>query len=349
MNSIETHAVPARWRGNPDKEDRHMRASGGTWRRRLAGGLLLGLAGTMAQAAPYLQIGEGHLAYVYRWLLPDGTVLKQGMTDKRGRASLVARPGVTDYVLETMWGIYRVKVPEQCWKAKADQFAACIQVSEREDSEEQKRQAAASARAAEAQRELRQARAEWVEKEISPAQQEQVLQEALREQYSWVNTPAARFPEADFVCHSLDLPPPSAEAAEWFDLALGKPRGQGQEMAYVEAATRGHWRAAARLASSALDDEDWEAAQPVIAWLLKHQIPSGYAKLAELLAATSAYDGAPVAESTQSMVTSLRWRAAQLGDPVALAAMSRHFARQGRTQLADELLACAQRQNPDIR
>lgn len=29
--------------------------------------------------------------------------------------------------------------------------------------------------------------------------------------------------------------------------------------------------------------------------------------------------------------------------------MSRHFARQGRKQLADDLLACAQRQNPDIR
>lgn len=143
------------------------------WRkRRAACGLLLGIFGASAQAAPYLQIGEGHLAYVYRWLLPDGTVLKQGMTDNRGRASLVARLGVTDYVLETLWGIYRVKVPEQCWKAKADQFAACIQVSEREDSEAQKRQAAASARAAEAQRELRQARAEWVKKEIAPAQQE---------------------------------------------------------------------------------------------------------------------------------------------------------------------------------
>lgn len=326
-----------------------MRLSAGVGMRKLASGLLLGVWGTFAQAAPYLQIGEGHLAYVYRWLLPDGTVLKQGMTDNRGRASLVARPGVTDYLLETLWGVYRVKVAENCWKKKADQFAACVQVSEREDSEAQKREAEASAREAEAQREFRQARAEWVEKEIPPALQEQVLKEALREQYAWANTPAARFPEADFVCHPLDLPAPSAEAAEWFDLALGKPRGREQEMAYVEAATRGHWRAAARLASSALDDEDWEAAQPAIAWLLKHEIPSGYAKLAGLVAATSAYDGAPVAESTQSLVTSLRWRAAQLGDPVALAEMSRFFARQGRAELADELLACAQRQNPDIR
>lgn len=50
----------------------------------------------LAQAAPsasYLQIGDGRMAYVFRWLLPDGTVLKQGMTDNHGLATLVQRPG----------------------------------------------------------------------------------------------------------------------------------------------------------------------------------------------------------------------------------------------------------------
>jgi hypothetical protein len=302
-----------------------------------------------APGAPYLQIGEGHMAYVFRWLLPDGTVLKQGMTDNHGLATLVQRPGATDYVLETTWGAYRVKVPNRCWKLKPENFASCVKVSPREDSEAQKQEAAESSRNAQAERQRRELKATWMQKEIPAEQQERLIQETLAAHQAWMKTPAAEFPADGFACRQLDLPAPSAEATESFEQGKSLRRGEKQEQAYIEAARRGHWRAASRLASSAMEDEDWESAQANIAWLLKNNIPSGYAKLADLIAATSAYDGAPVASSTKQLVTSLRWRAAQLGDPVAQSQMSQHFTKTGSTQLAQDLLTCAQRQNPEIR
>jgi len=306
----------------------------------------------LAQAAPsasYLQIGDGRMAYVFRWLLPDGTVLKQGMTDNHGLATLVQRPGGTDYILETTWGAYRVKVPNRCWKLKPENFASCVKVSPREDSEVQKQETEESNRNAQAERLRRELKATWMQKEIPADQQERLIQDTVAAHQAWMKTPAAEFPADGFACRLLDLPAPSAEATESFEQGKSLPRGEKQEQAHIEAARRGHWRAVSRLANSAMEDEDWESAQPNIAWLLKNNIPSGYAKLADLIAATSAYDGAPVASSTKQLVTSLRWRAAQLGDPVAQSQMSQYFTKTGRTQLAQDLLTCAQRQNPEIR
>jgi hypothetical protein len=305
----------------------------------------------LAQAASgaSLQIGDGRLAYVYRWLLPDGTVLKQGMTDKHGQASLVQRSGVSDYVLETQWGAYRVTAPDRCWKLKGDNFASCVKVAEREDTKAQKQEAEETSRKEQAERELRELKATWMVKDISVDQQERLIHDTLTAHQAWMKTPAAEFPADSFACRVLDLPAPTAEATKWFEQGAALRRGGQQTEAYVEAARRGHWRAAARLASSAMEDEDWESAQPVIAWLLKKNVPSGYAKLADLVSATSSYDGAQVSSSTKQLVTSLRWRAAQLGDPVAQSQMSQYFSKNGQTQLGQDLLACAQRQNPEIR
>jgi hypothetical protein len=282
-------------------------------------------------------------------MLPDGTVLKQGMTDDHGQASLVQRPGVSDYVLETQWGAYRIKAPERCWKLNSAAFGSCIEISPREASAAQRQEAEDEQRKDEAERKHRALKASWMLKDIPAGEQDPLIRDTLKQHEVWMKTPAAKFPTAGFTCHTLNLPAPSTEAADWFEQGKTLRPGEKQEQAFVEAARLGHWRAAARLASSAMENEDWEGAQPVIAWLLKKNIPSGYAKLADLIAATSGYDGAQASASTQQRVISLRWRAAQLGDPVAQSQMNQYFAKQNQAKLAADLLACAQQQNPDIR
>ena len=322
------------------------------WVRRFLVCLLLGgLLGPNAYAArsPYLVIGDGRLAYVYRWLLPDGTVLKQGMTDDQGRASLVERAGKLRYVLETQWGAYAVRVPAKCWKMDPHKFSECVTISQREDTSRQKQQAEADRKAEKDRQELQARRVAWVENTIPAAQQAKLIEATLREHQSWLTTSAAKFPDKDFHCRALSLPAPSGSATAWFDKGESLPEGMEQDLAYVKAAELGHWRAAARLASSALDNEDWESAQPVITWMLKNSVPSGYAKLAQLIESTATYDGATTSTSVADLAISLRWRAAQLGDPVAQAQMSRYFSRVGNDQLAVDLMSCARQQNPGIR
>lgn len=302
----------------------------------------------LAAAGASLQIGDGRLAYVYRWLLPNGTVIKQGMTNEHGQASLVQRSGVSNYVLETQWGAYRVTAPDRCWKLKGENFAGCVKVSDREDTQAQKQEAEETRRKEQAERQLRELKATWMLKDIPVNQQARLINDTLAAHQAWMKTPAAKFPADGFACRVPNLPVPTAEATKWFEQGASLRQGDKQTEAYVEAARRGHWRAAARLASSAIEEEDWESAQPVIAWLLKNNVPSGYAKLADLVSATSSYDGAPVSSATKQLVISLRWRAAQLGDPVAQSQMGQYFNQNGQPQLGRDLLSCAQRQNPEI-
>ncbi len=321
-------------------------------KRQLAAVTLLSLSlNPIAHAinGPYLQIGDGRLAYVFRWTLPNGTVLKQGMTDDQGRAVLVPSPGKTDYLLETQWGAYKVAVPARCWKARPDDFKTCVKISPREDSAAQKAQAAQDALNAQAEHRRRTALVAWVEKDLPAERQEKLIHDTLAAHQAWMKKPAAELRDGNFSCRAPDLPVPSPTATESFEKGKSLPEGEEQERAYIEAAKLGHWRAAARLASRAMENEDWESAQPIIAWLLKNNIPSGYAKLADLVASTSSYDGATVSPETKQLITTLRWRAAQLGDPVAQSQMSRYFANDGQTRLANDLLACARAHNPEIR
>jgi hypothetical protein len=125
-------------------------------------------------------------------------------------------------------------------------------------------------------------------------------------------------------------------------------RGAEADLAYAEAAALGHWRAAARLATRMLEDEDWESAQAVVAWLLRQNVPAGHNRLADLIGTVSSYEhGASDAGSLQ-LATALRWRAAQAGDPVAQSLMARHFADAGKPDVARALQACARRQNPAL-
>jgi hypothetical protein len=296
---------------------------------------------------PYVLLDGGRLtSEPYRWMLPDGTVLKKGLSDAGGKAFLTRAPGRTGYVLETLWGHFKVNVPAECWDRAPEAFQSCAQWSPREDPQAQREDKARIAREAQEKADHKNARIAWAITEVDPAV---AIYAAVKEHYAWMKSAAAELGVSTFSCRMLALPNPGAEATDWFEKARSMPSGREQDMAYARAAGLGHWRAAARLASLLLDDEDWEGATPVIAWLISRNIPAGYNKLADLIMARGSYDGASLGEAEQRFLISLRWRAAQAGDPVAQAQMSKFFRDAGQQELATALLDCARRQNPEIR
>lgn len=312
-------------------------------------GLMLALASGMASAAePYVVIGEGRGDDPYVWMRPDGAVLKRGVSDEAGRAVVVREAGRSEYVLEMLWGRFRAQVADDCWTKPADAFHACVRWGAREESAFQREQRERSEQAGRQRDLYMKERVAWVERSIDRSRQQRILAAAVDDHRAWMATPAARADQARFECVRLDLPQPGAAAQAQFDAARGL-RGSERNLAYARAAAAGHWRAAARLASGLLEEEDWEGSGAVVAWLLDRDIPAGYNKLADLLAVRSGYDGARVGDEVFPFTVGLRWRAAQRGDPVAQAAMAKHFARQGRAELAGDLQACARAQNPELR
>lgn len=188
-------------------------------------------------------------------------------------------------------------------------------------------------------------RTDWVfatlkEKDIGPT-----LDHALKDQSRWANLPE-NAPDT-FRCKKLELAPASPAAVAAFNEAP-TTRGPDADKAYAKAASLGYWRAAARLVGSNLDDENWEGAAPIVAWLLVHHVPAGYNKLADILQAQSGYDGETPGDSTLSMIASLRWRAAREGDPVAQAQMADIFDKLNKPAIAASLRACATEQNPSL-
>jgi hypothetical protein len=285
----------------------------------------------------------------YRWMLAEGTVLKTGTSDAAGRAFLVSVPGRTDYVLEMLWGRFKVNVPAECWNRTPKDFESCAHWSPREDTEEQKEKEAAKGRKLRAAEANSNRRAAWVARELTPTQQAAILGSVFTEHREWMKLPEAKLDATDFSCRTLALPSSDPEANRWFEQGKSLPFGQEQDFAFAKAAGLGHWRAAARLVGLSLEDEDWESAEPIVAWLLGRKIPAGYNKLADLLAARGSYEDGMLDDDLRVFLTTLRWRAAQLGDPVAQSQMSRHFQDAGHRQLADTLLQCARQQNPEIR
>jgi hypothetical protein len=289
------------------------------------------------QAAHHLQLPMKHEPYT--WRLPDGTVLVRGLTDAQGRAPVKATPGQTAYVLEMLWGEFPMQVPGACWQGSAAAFRDCVRIGERRDTADQ----LAEQRQDDAQRReqdrVRQQRVAWALRALAPASPRQIVAQALQDQRRWMRTPAAGTALNAWTCRTLTLAPPSPRAQATFERAA-KLRGAEADLAYAEAAALGHWRAAARLATRMLEDEDWESAQAVVAWLLRQNVPAGHNRLADLIGTSDA--------GSLQLATALRWRAAQAGDPVAQSLMARHFADAGKPDVARALQACARRQNPAL-
>lgn len=189
-------------------------------------------------------------------------------------------------------------------------------------------------------------RTDWVFATLKESDVLPTLNRVLKDQAHWASLPE-NAPDS-FRCTKLELAPPSSAALAAFNEVPAK-RGPDADRAYAKAASLGYWRAAARLVNSSLEDEYWEGAAPIVAWLLVHHIPAGYNKFADVLAARSGYDGETPDNSTLSTVASLRWRAALEGDPVAQMQMADIFDERKKPAIASALRTCATRQNPDLR
>lgn len=188
-------------------------------------------------------------------------------------------------------------------------------------------------------------RTDWVYATIKAGDVAPALDRVLKEQRNWANLPGNA--PTGFNCVKLELPPPSAAALAAFDEA-SIARGPEADRAYAKSASLGYWRAAARLVQGSLNDEYWEGAVPIVAWLLAHHVPAGYNKFADVLQARSGYDGETPSNGTLNMIESLRWRAAREGDPVAQAQMADIFDKINKPAIAASLRACATEQNPTL-
>ncbi|WP_133646385.1 hypothetical protein [Paraburkholderia flava] len=188
-------------------------------------------------------------------------------------------------------------------------------------------------------------RTDWVYATLKESDVIPTLDRTIKDQAHWASLPENA--PGTFHCKKLEIAPPSSAALAAFNEAP-TTRGPDADKAYAKAASLGYWRAAARLVNSSLEDEYWEGAMPIVAWLLVHHVPAGYNKFADILEARSGYDGETPGDSALSMIASLRWRAAREGDPVAQAQMADIFDKLKKPAIAVSLRACATQQNPDL-
>lgn len=310
-------------------------------------GLLLLTGAAMAAEEPYLQLEARMSGEPYQWQLPDGEVIRKGLSDKAARVAVSARDGHEDYVLEMVWGRFPVKVPAACWQQPADAFERCVTIRPREDSAWQREQQAESDRESDLRQRTREARVAWVFEFVPARKVAGVLSEAQTSHRRWLASPEGRQDPGTFRCARLDAKLASAPSQRTLPRADMMLDDAEAIAAYVRAARAGNWRAAGGLFDAMMADEDWESAQAVVAWLLRKRVPAGYNKLATLVQAMSQYEG-PTYDGSLSTVESLRWHAAQLGDPAAQSDLADMLSRAGKDAAAERLRACAVAQNPAL-
>ncbi|KWS04509.1 hypothetical protein AZ78_2058 [Lysobacter capsici AZ78] len=309
-----------------------------------------------AQAPPaadarHVQLDAHWRGEPYHWDVADGTVLVQSLTDDAARATVIPRAGQEHYALEMLWGRFPVKVGAECWRRPAAQFESCAEIGPREDTRAQKEQNAEDERKELERKRRLAARTAWMSPTVSSERVVSIVSEAMRDQQTWMRTPAARLIADNFACDvsNAGLPKITTEAQEKYAQArrIGPYDAQGEPI-LIEAAQLGNWRAVTTLFNVAMYGEHWESAQPLVAWLLQRESPAGYNKLAELHGTIASYEDGHASSADQDLVTALRWRAAQAGDPGAQRDMSDYF-KERDPQLSERLMQCALERFPDLK
>lgn len=300
----------------------------------------------MAADEPYLQLEARLVEEPYQWLLPDGTVVREGLSDEAARVAVAPMGDREDYLLEMLWGRFPVTVPARCWQLPAVQFESCVTMGPREDSAWQREQAEASGREEAERQQIRKTRVAWTSERVGIKQVPRILEAALAEHWRWLATDAGRADPDALSCGRLKPAVAAAPSQETLPRRAMRDGEPDAVAAYAQAARDGNWRAAAGLFDAMLEDEDFESAQVIVAWLLKREIPAGYNKLGTLLAATTGYDGA--AGDGGALVEGLRRHAAWRGDPAAQMELADLLEDAGDEANAARLRECAIAQNPAL-
>lgn len=295
---------------------------------------------------PLKQSAESNQAIVgmpYEWLSQSGTVLYQAVSEEDGKAYIVADPqGATRYRLRLANGVYaEFEVAAACWQRPVNALQTCMSLvtNGSEQAEEEVPEAAQPSLT-----KTNQAKEIILADLKDTVDIAQILQQ---QQDKWMRQQPTLASQQHFVCKPYQASIPDA-AQQAFDEAASLSRGDEQQIAYAKAAVAGNWRAAARLVTLMLEDEDWESALPITQWLFEHDVPAAYNKLADIMAVMGGYDGGQPSQGTTSLISSLRWQAAQSGDPVAQITLARMTRSNGQITFADDLSHCAKQQNPEL-
>lgn len=283
---------------------------------------MLGFAmAAQATESGFLQLEARLIEEPYQWFSASGKQLIKGLSDEQARVRVMREPGQERYLLRMLYGDFPVQVPAHCWKAPV--FDRCVKFGKRRDTPEQQ----ADAQQEQTHQHERQARraawaalVAWVPRQLgqeSPSPQRLVMG-ALEQQAAWLAGELQRVQNQPPSCLPPASQPPSAEAERLFQAARAKPTEREQLAGYAQAAELGHERAAARLFSGLMGREAIDEAGWVLAWLLQRQVPAGFNKLADFVLALEG--GEPLAQDEESFaqIYGLRWRAARLGNALAL-------------------------------
>ncbi|WJV25577.1 MULTISPECIES: hypothetical protein [Pseudomonas] len=323
-------------------------------RARLLGwgwGLLL-LAGAAVADEPYLQLEARITSEPYQWQLSTGEIIRKGLSDQAARIMVAPREGREDFVLEMLLGRFPVKVPARCWTLPAAKFESCVIIGPREDSGWQREQAEAFERQDTERQHNRDTRVAWAREQVGIKRVPRTIEAALADHRRWLSSEAGRADPGAISCHPLApvlAAAPSQDSLPRQDMLKGKTEAVA---VYAQAARGGNWRAAGGLLDAMLNDEDFESAYVVVAWLIKNEIPAGYYKLGRLMEVTSGYAEREVygndrrAHGNGPSVASLRRHAAWLGDPAAQKDLADMLDDEGDEMNATRLRHCAAVQSP---
>ncbi|ATE61526.1 hypothetical protein CCZ27_17585 [Thauera sinica] len=149
-------------------------------------------------------------------------------------------------------------------------------------------------------------------------------------------------------CPKVDMKAPNPEAEALYQRGLGEPMGSEEgEVAFIEAAKLGYWRAASNLVTIALQYEDIESAYLITAWLIKHKRPSAYSKLAMILRDIISNDvDGPV--NTKDLGNKLQLKSAMAGDPNSMLEVGKKIQSSGHPKLGSKMIECARILRPDL-
>ncbi|MEB5742654.1 hypothetical protein MXF09_23450 [Klebsiella aerogenes] len=255
--------------------------------------------------------------------------------------------GREDFVFEMLWGRFPVKVPAHCWTLPAEKFESCVVIGPREDSEWQREQAESFERQDSERQHNRDTRVAWAREQLDLKRVLRTIEAALADHRRWLLSEAGRAKPGAIFCRPLTpvlAAAPSQDSLPRQDMLKGKVQAAA---VYAQAARGGNWRAAGGLFDAMLNDEDFESAYVVVAWLLKNEIPAGYYKLGRLMEVTSGYIESEMYGSVRRVrgdgpsVASLRRHAAWLGDPAAQKDLADLLDAKGDEKNATRLRHCA--------
>jgi len=282
----------------------------------------------------------------YEWMTHDRATVMKGITNNEGHAFIKQASGVSQYYL-VLWNDtqFPVTIKQTCWQLPQQRFDQCIEMHGAEITPEH----IAEKKEQEAKYEKKQTdklkRMSWVFDEIKPTDVNPLMNDFLKAHQIWLNNNKDKI-NAQIATNVFECKHLSAEIVDQMQILGPNTKGRLNENAdQIIAAKNGNWVAASNLVSNMLFyDEDWEGAKAMIAWMIKHDMPSAYDNMADLALVTGSYElGSPSAQS-KALIEGLLWHGAMLGSYRGQEVLADFLNKYKHEALATTVLACGTEQ-----